>query len=210
MKTWAMALLLTAGSFLLGGCATLTVTSDVTAFHATPFHLQEKTYSFLHTPEQENNLEYRNYEDLVRAELLRLGFVETPPTARPKLKASISYSISVRDVRVIEPVVINNYGPSPFWPGPYWRGYYGPFYDPFWYSPPLVETRDTSYQIFTRQFHFILARTEDGDHVYEMTVKSEGQESSLAAVIPYMVHSAFMEFPAPDGVPRRIEVKVSK
>jgi hypothetical protein len=41
-----------------------------------------------------------------------------------------------------------------------------------------------------------------------VTVKSEGTNSSLAAVMPYLVRSAFAEFPGENGVPRQIELKI--
>ena len=106
MKHWLIGLMV-ALSLLLAGCATPTVKSEVTTFHEWPAALQEKNYVFERTKEQDNNLEYRNYENMVRAELNRLGFKEASTNQAPKLKVTLDYSISLRDVREIYPVVVD-------------------------------------------------------------------------------------------------------
>lgn len=199
MNAWRFALLLFA--LMLSGCAT-TIKSEVTTFHEWPNYVQDKTYVFERTKEQENDLEYRNYENLVRAELKRLGFTEQTDMRSARLKASFSYSNTARDVRVVYPVVVD-----PYWYGPPWRGFYSPFYDPFWYGPPRVERREENYQVFTRQFRFILAQTADGKKVYDVTVVNEGTRGSLARVMPFMVRAAFADFPGKSGVPHVVELK---
>lgn len=207
MKRVLLALIYTLLGVLLAGCATPTIRSEVTAFHDWPANQQYQNvrYMFERSKEQENNLEYRNYENLVRAELNRLGFREAADSKSADVKVSLSYDIKVRDVRIIEPVLVN-----PYWYGPAWRGYYGPFYDPFWFGPPMVERRDVSYQLFTRELKIVLARASDGKRLQEITVVSEGTNGSLAAVMPYMVRAAFADFPGKSGLPRRVELKMDQ
>jgi hypothetical protein len=210
MKRWLIAGMLAISGTLLGGCATTsTIKSEVTAFHEWPQSLPSKSYVFERTKEQNDSLEYRNYENLVRAELNHLGFTEAPASTKPFLKASISYSISGRDVREMYPVVVD-----PYWPAPMWRGYYGPFhrpfYDPFWYGPPIVEQRVSQYELYTRRLRVVLAQMSDGKRLYETTVVSEGRNGSLATVMPYMVHSAFADFPGKSGVPHQVELKIEQ
>jgi hypothetical protein len=202
MKRWLVTLLLVASGALLAGCAS-TITSQVTTFHEWPMQLQDKTYVFERTKEQDNNLEYRAYENLVRAQLNRLGFREASNERPPTLKVTLEYGISVRDVREVYPVAV---GPS--WYGPAWPGYYGPFYDPFWYAPPIVEQREANYQLFTRHLKITMARISDGKMLYQTTVISEGTNGSLAAVMPYMVRSAFTDFPGKSGVPHYVKLKM--
>jgi len=210
MKSWLIRLL-ALSTLLLAGCAT-TIRSDVTSFHEWPAELSDRSYVFERTQDQNNNLEYLNYENMVRVELQRLGFSEAQVPARPALKVSLSYGNSGRDVREVYPVVVRPYPYSyPYWPGYYrhpFYGPYGPFYDPFWYGPPVVEQRVSQYQLFKRELKVTLARMADGKMLRETTVVSEGTNPSLAAVMPYMVRSAFAEFPGPNGVPRRIELKM--
>lgn len=210
MIRWLIVGIFSALSMLLSGCAS-TIKSNVTAFHEWPANLTDKSYVFERTKEQNDSLEYRSYENLVRAELNRLGFTEAPAGTKPALKASLRYSIRGRDVREVYPVVVNSYPYAyPYWYGPAWRGYYGPFYDPFWYGAPVVEQRVSQYQLFTRELRITLARMADGKRLYETTVVSEGTNGSLAAVMPYLVRSAFAEFPGPSGVPRHIELKLPR
>jgi hypothetical protein len=201
MKRWQFVFVLSVLA-LLSGCAT-TIKSEVTAFHEWPNYVQDKTYVFERTREQDNNLEYRNYENLVRGELKRLGFVEASDLRSARLKALLDYSIKARDVRVVYPVVTD-----PYWYGPSWRGRYGPFYDPFWFGPPIVERREENYEVFTRRLRFTLSHMSDGKKVYDSTVVSEGTNGSLAAVMPYMVRAAFEDFPGRSGVPRVVELKM--
>ncbi|MDB5762164.1 MAG: hypothetical protein JWQ21_1159 [Herminiimonas sp.] len=192
----------------LAGCAT-TIQSNVTAFHEWPAELRDKSFVFERTRKQDNNLEYRSYENLLRGELLRLGFMEAADPRSARLKVSMFYNISARDVLVVQPVAVDPWYGSPFY-GPRWSryGYYSPFYDPFWYGPPLVEQRETQFQLFTRRLKVMIAQVSDSRNLYDVTVDSEGSNGSLAAVMPYLVRSAFVEFPAANGVPRRVELKM--
>lgn len=207
VQRW-MTLFVAALCLLLAGCAT-TIRSDVTVFHEWPAALRGSSFVFERTKEQNNDLEYRNYENLVRSELLRLGFIEAADLRSARLKVTMRYSVNVRDVRVVQPVIVDPWHGSPFF-GPRWPGYgyYGPFYDPFWYGPPLVQQRESRYQLFTRQLKVVIAQAADSKKLYDATIDSEGTNGSLAAVMPYMVRSAFGDFPGQSGVPRRVELKM--
>jgi hypothetical protein len=195
---------------LLAGCATPTIRSNVTVFQDWPADLQRQPFVFERSKEQDNNLEYRTYESLVRNELMRLGFMEATTTQSPRLKVSMRYGMNARDIRVVQPVVVDPlwYGPPPFFYGPRWRGYYGPYYDPFWYGPPMTEYRDISYTLYSRQLKVAISRTPDSRKLYDVTVESEGRNGALAEVMPYMVRSAFAEFPGKNGETRRVELKM--
>jgi hypothetical protein len=197
---------------LLSGCAAPTIRSEVTAFHEWPAQLADKSFTFERSRAQDNDLEYRNYENLVRAELLRLGFTDAAAGAKAALKVNLAYRVTDRDVRVVEPVVVN-----PGWGPPYYGPYYGPrwpyryydpfFYDPFWYSPPVVSYSESNYRLYRRQLQIGITRAADGKKLYDVTVVSEGRSPSLAAVIPYMVKSAFADFPGKSGVPHQVTLE---
>jgi hypothetical protein len=209
---------------LLAACAAPTVKSDVTVFQDWPSDMQGAVYVFERTKEQNDDLEYRTYENLVRGEMQRLGFAEASPAQNPKLKVTISYGIAGRDVQVVEPVVVD---PDPFWPGPfygprfygpryygYYRGYsrpfYSPFYDPFWYGPPLVEYEESTYQVYDRRLKVSIWRMKGSKKLYDVTVDSQGKNPSLPDVMPYLVRSAFTGFPGKNGESRHIELPMSK
>lgn len=194
----------------LGGCAGTAIRSDVTVFHEWPAEMREKIFVFERTREQDNNLEYRNYENLARAELLRLGFVEASTAQPVRLKVTMVYSVKVRDVRVIEGTLTD-----PFWySSPLYthrwrgRGYYGPYYDPFWPVAPTTEYVESSYQVFSRQLKIGIAQVPSGKKLYDVTLNSEGKNGSLAAVMPYLVRSAFIDFPGQSGIPRTVTLNM--
>jgi len=203
-------ILIALSSVLLGGCASF-VQSDVIAFHAWPADLQDKTYVFERSPDQENNLEYQNYENLVRVELTRLGFAQAKDRHTANLKVALHYRIDAHDIKVTEPVVTDPYWPywygRPYY-GPRWRGYYGPYYDPFWYPTPVTQYREVQYRVFNRQLNISIARNKDEKKLYEVTVDSDGGSSSMAFAMPYMVRSAFSDFPGQNGVPRHVKLEI--
>jgi len=71
-----------------------------------------------------------------------------------------------------------------------------------------MQQRDVQYQLFKRELKLGIARVPDGEKLFDVTVLSEGTNGMLAAVMPYMIESAFADFPGPSGVARVVEVKV--
>lgn len=201
---------------LLGGCATV-VSSNVTAFNEWPADLPNKSFAFEHTEAQSNDLEYRNYEGLVRTELQRLGFVQQDGGAA-QLKVALKYDISARDVHVVEPVVADPmwYGPYGWGrPGFYGPGFYGPrfndpFYNPLWYGPQVIGQREYDFQLFLRRLNVTITRAAGGQKLYDVSVSSEGKVGSLPAIMPYLVRSAFTDFPGKSGVPHVVKLKVEE
>ena len=209
MRRWLI-LFFSLFALLLAGCTSPVVRSDVTAFHDWPADLQGNTFTFVATPEQQNNLEYRAYQSLISEQLERLGLRPADNPTAAHLRVRFNYGIEARDVRVIQPVVAD-----PFYL-PFYRPYgafgygafgYGPFYDPFWYGEPYLERRENRYVLYTRRLKIEISRASDGKNLFETTVVSEGTDRSLAAVMPYMVQSAFQQFPGKSGVPRRVELQ---
>ena len=192
-------------ALMLSGCAGTIVRSEVTAFHEPVTNYGDKTYAFSRDAQQENDLEYRSYENLVRGELLRLGFTEA---AGARLQVSMRYQVEARDMRVIEQVVVDPwYGPG-FGRYRYPYGFYGPYADPFWFAPPIIQPVERRFVSYSRRLDVTIARAAERKNLYQVVVNSEGQNPSLAAVMPAMVKSAFADFPGPSGVPRVLEVKV--
>lgn len=195
-------------SLLVTGCAT--VRSDVTAFHEWPSDLQEKTFVFEPPKTQDANLEYSSYQKLVAAELKRLGFIEASDAASPKLKVAIEYGSTLREVKIAQPVRVD-----PFWhhSAPYYfrwhrSGYRTYFYDPFWMNPPVYEYHQMDHTYYERQLRIKIAEAQGGKTLYETTVDNSGINESLAPVMPYMIRSAFTEFPGKSGQPHRVNLKI--
>jgi hypothetical protein len=195
-------------TLLLGGCATV-VRSDVTTFHQWPAQMQDKSYAFEAPAPQDDTLELRAYQNLVRGQLAHLGFNEAP--ASPALKVSMRFRTTDIPVQVIEQAFpgfypyggrFAFYGPrrfggfygSPFWGSPYYGGFGAPMFD-------VVE--EHRYQ---RQLHITIASAA-GQHLFDVTVRNTSRDVSTPALMPALVQSAFEGFPGPNGAVRRIDLK---
>jgi hypothetical protein len=49
-----------------------------------------------------------------------------------------------------------------------------------------------------------------GKRVYQVTATNTTESGNPAAVMPYMIRSAFADFPAESGRPRRVTLEVDK
>lgn len=198
-------------TLLLTGCAT-TIRSDVTTFHQWPLDLQDKSYVFEAPPAQDDTLELRSYQNLVRGELTRLGFHDAGAAGTPALKVSMRFTTTDVPVPVVRAVDPFFYSPARFgFYRPYRRGYWGgggwysPFYDPFWGGMPMYEQyTDHKYR---REVQVAIKSATDDRRLFDVTVHNLSGEMSTPAVMPALVQSAFEGFPGPNGVARRIELK---
>ena len=193
---------------MLTGCAS-TIRSQVTAFNEWPAALPDNSFVFERNKTQDQSLEYRSYENLVRNEVSRLGLTEAAPGKQPALKILLDYSLSVSDLRVIQPVYADPffYGGGFYGRGFYGRSYYGMGFDPFW-GAPLVTYQDRTFQLNNRQLHVLISRYGDGKSLYDVKVMSRGENPSMSAVMPYLVKSAFADFPGRSGITRTIDLKM--
>ena len=201
---------------LLGGCAT-TIRSDVTTFHQWPGELADKTYVLEAPAPQDETLELRSYQNLVRGELARLGFQDAGSGATPALKVAMRFMTTDIPVRVYQPVYSHfdyywmprsAYMMRPFHHRRgygYWRGHYSPFYDPFWYGTPAFQ--ETIVHNYRRQLQVAIKDGRDGKRLFDVTVHNMSRQMSTPQVMPALVHSAFLGFPGVSGVARRVELK---
>lgn len=201
-------------SALLSGCATK-IRSEVTSFHRWPDNAVGRSFSFTHQDDEANSLERQRYEDLVRAELQKLGLVEHKAPAQADLSVRLDYRIQGRDVRVIETVLVDPWYGTPWYgPGyyhPYWNWYgYGPYYGPIWPSMPVAREQSRRYSVFQRELRIRITAHSSQQTWFEVSVRSEGEQGNLPLVMPYLVQAAFKDFPGTDGVPRVIETPFKK
>jgi len=210
---WLLLALLIA---FLAGCASPRIRSEVTSFHDGGIDLAKQTFAFQPAPDQAGNAEYRAYEALVREQLLRLGMTQSETPAAAMLRVSMKYAIEGRDVKVIEPIQV---APTPYYGMPWgpiygprfgWHpGFYSPFYSPFydpWYGQTQIVER--TYQSFTRHLQVTMTRAADKRQLFDVKVVSTGSNANLAAVMPYLVESAFADFPGANAQPRTIELEM--
>lgn len=200
-------------TLLLGGCAT-TIRSNVTTFHQWPEQLQNKTYVFEAPPAQDDTLEWRSYQNLVRGELARLGFTDAGADGTPTLRISMRFTTTDVPVRVVQPVYSyydHYWMPRTAFIRPYrrgygyWRGWYNPWYDPFWYGTPAYQ--ETIVHNYRRELQVTIKSIADGKRLFDVTVHNLSRRMSTPEIMPALVQSAFAEFPGVSGVARTVEVK---
>lgn len=200
---------------LLSGCVSV-IRSEVTAFHQWPVGMQGQRFVFAPSTEQANSLEYQSYAQLIRKQLKILGLEEAVTSEAAQLKVDFSTRISGRDVRVVDTVLVDSWSGMPWYgPGfysPYWGfpGYGYPFYGPGWGGVPVAREQETRYTVFHRELTLKITDAESVRSLYEVTVRSDGREGNLAKVMPYLVASAFKDFPGKSGVPQVVELKMKE
>lgn len=199
---------------LLSGCAS-TIRSDVTTFHQWPADLPDKSYVFEAPAAQDDTLELRSYQNVVRGELGRLGFREAGASAAPALKVAMRFTTTDVPVRVIEPFYpyyssMRFAYASPFY-RPHWGGrrhgggFYSPFYDPFVYGMPMYAESVEHY--YKREVQVAIKSAADGRRLFDVTVHNTSREPSSPVIMPVLVQSAFVGFPGVSGAARRVELK---
>lgn len=208
-------------TLLLGGCAT-TIRSDVTTFHQWPADLAEKSYVFEAPPPQEDTLELKSYQNLVRGELAKLGFRDAGANEQPALRVAMRFTTTDVPVRVLMPafgpMYYNPYSPRwafsgryapyrPYWAGRrYWGGgWYSPFYDPFW--DPVPAYQEVIRHVYRRELRVAIKSAADGKQLFDVKVHNDSGELSTPAVMPALVQSAFQGFPGVSGQSKRVELK---
>jgi hypothetical protein len=202
---------------LASGCASY-MSAEVTTFHQlTPEdRLVGRRFAVEPTKEQQDSLEFRAYADLVRQALVRQGLVAAPD-ASAELGVAIRYSVdSGRPVVYSYPAYgYASYGPLWGWgpyPGPGGTAHYvwGPTY-PFGYG--AVGTSYAQSVVYRYELGVDINNrraTGKAAKLFEGRVVAQGESASLAPVIPAMVRALFSDFPGPNGVTRRVQIRLDE
>ncbi|HEY5801640.1 MAG TPA: DUF4136 domain-containing protein [Burkholderiaceae bacterium] len=200
------AYLFAAAALLLSGCAT-TIRSDVLSQSAWPADLADK--SFVFTQPQTDSIVYRASENLVRAQLHRIGLTDASGSAA-KLHVSMDLAEAARDVRVITPVVIDPFWPGYGWHGPYrmgWRRGWWPYHPGYgaWGAMGYQESVST---VFQRRLHVTITQAGTDKVLYDVRVENTSRAADPMRVLPAMIVSGFEGFPGQSGVIRRVDVEL--
>jgi len=192
------ALMLVALAVTLSGCTTY-VQTEVTAFSDWSGSDATRTYTFVRSPEQQNNLEQSTYEQLVANELAVHAFRRVDLQDARYLVA-LSYGIRSDTVTVSQPVYY--YNP---WPAPYYWG--RPIADPWGpFGPFPAGYVDQSYPVFTHVLGIRITERASGKEVYKVTARNSGGESSLVRAMPYLARSALSGFPLGNGAVQTVKL----
>ena len=194
MKNLFVAALLLA---MLPGCALLR--SQVAVLHQLPKNLSDTTYVITPFKEQEGNLQYKDYAEVVRQQLNAKGFRETTMDQAQTL-VFFAYGIDKGKGVVSSYPVIGQTGveactsTSCLDTGP-------------WPTYGVVGTRKTRQTEYTRLLRLDIVDKQalaEGKikKLYEGKVVSRGFSDQLVEVLPRMIKELFEDFPGQSGSTR--------
>jgi len=202
---------------LLGGCTTTMVLSHVTVFHELSTAPQDVKYAFLRSPHQEGSLEHKAYEQMVREQLSKRGFLEVP-VAQANVAVFLSYQIDDGKTVISSYPIFGQTGVAG-------SQTYGNIYSTSRgtasfsattaYTPSIgvVGTGNRSDLQYTRKVQLDILDRQLLDNgtvskIYEGKVTSVGSSGQLTRVMPYMLRSLFQEFPGRSGATKDIELRL--
>ena len=191
-------------SVLLTGCAT-TFSSQVSSFNEWPDNAQ-KSYIFERAPAQENNPEYKVYEDQLRSQLGMQGFQETHGAATPALKVAMQYATTFSQIQVTDPWHPALY--DPFWGMHFSRGYYfGRAYYPYFPGRYYMYGADLSIRTYyLHQLQITMSDFSSGKKLADIRVSTEQLNPEISTQMPFMIESGLKNFPGKNGSTVTVEL----
>jgi hypothetical protein len=209
MLTLAAPALLLALSACQTGFAT-----QVSRFNAMP---APQGQSFVIEPakaEDRGGLEFGQYADLVRHDLVALGYAEAASPRDATFVVTLDYGVDHGRERVVavpdpfgDPWDYRGFGYRPFY-GRYYGGF-GRFRSPYfwgWHDPFWNDYSVTSYTLYTSHLDMDIRRTADNRSLFEGHAQARSQTDELPRLIPNLVEAMFTGFPGNNGETVRITV----
>jgi hypothetical protein len=204
-----------AATLLLSGCAS-TITSQVTTFHEWPNDLKEKTFTVETMPGQENDPEYKVYAAMLGEKLQGLGFNNSKDPNSSELKVVMEYGTLVSEIQL--PMALWGTRFDPFWQIHYARFYrrsafFYPYYSPYYFGRPnsiYMVSDFTATRHFLHQLAVSISERKSGKTLANIKVSTEQISPRISRQMPYLLDSAFMEFPGENGRTNEITLPTSK
>ena len=188
-------------TLFLSGCAS-TFTSQVSSFHEWPATTLNTTYILERAPAQENNPEYKFYENTLRKQLGLHGLSEVQVGAKPGLKIGMQYATSLSEVQI-----------TPMWQpsmyDPYWRTHFshvyyygpyapfGPYFGPRHFAPRPLELSVNQY--YLHQLEITMSEVDTDRKLANIKVSSEQASPHISEYMSYLIESALYGFPQKNG-----------
>lgn len=196
----------------LAGCAV--VRSQVAVFHELPVKAEPIKYALMPLKEQEGSLEHKSYERLVKTELDKKGFTETP-LVDAEVVVFLDYGIDSGKEMVSSYPIIGRTGTSSSYSSGSVSSYGGyATYSGTTYNTPtygVVGTGARTDTVFSRYLRLDIldknALTNGKvSKLYEAKVMSAGTSGQIAVVMPQMLKALFEDFPGKSGTTRQVDV----
>ncbi|MEA3014879.1 MAG: hypothetical protein QOD42_3424 [Sphingomonadales bacterium] len=207
------------GALLALGACTTGLTTRVSRFQAMPAPQGQSFVIRAEDRAKNGGLEFSQYADHVRRNMVALGYSEARSEADATLIVTLDYGVDQGRERVVAT-------PDPFgdpwwgWSGryrgfgyrPYYSrfGYYGRHRSPFfwgWHDPFWGGSYDvSSYTVYTSQLDLDIRRASDGQSVFEGHAEARSNTNELPAIVPNLIEAMFTGFPGNNGETVRITV----
>ena len=208
MKTALPVMLSTvlASALLLGGCAHQ-ISGDVTTFHENLMPAGETIRIVPADPANAGSLEFRSYAQRISEELRDIGYTPVDDASvATDLVAEVDYEIEAGPPQIYSDnsnqIVRYHFGL-----GRYYNPWYFGFYNPFFYDPLLDEPQIYSTPTYNRSLEVNIVDADEDERLFEGRVESNGTESSLAEVMPYLITAMFENFPGESGKTKVVTIE---
>lgn len=207
----------------LSACAT-GLPTRVSRFQAMPAPQGESFVVEATDPDNRGGLEFAQYANIVRQQMVAQGYSEARSRADATLVVSLDYGVDQGRDRVVaraDPFYGSGFGYRGFGYGGGYRGFgYSPFYSRFGYyggyrSPFYWGWNDAfwgggydvdTYTVYTSHLDLDIKRVEDGQSVFEGTAQARSRTDELPVLVPNLIEAMFTGFPGNSGETVRITV----
>lgn len=198
----------TLAALLLAACAASPFSARVTTFQQWPIDAVGQSYQWGKTADaRSDTLEYRNYQDMMRAALGGIGLTEARPWERnPRFTATFDYAVQPYETWADT----GPYGGPTFSYGYFGQG--GPGFGwgynmmfPFGgYAPYPQAVPVTGYRATLEVS--INDNAQGGRQVFQGRAAHSGGPDPFPRVMPYLIRAVFKDFPHGDGTTRTVTI----
>lgn len=207
-----------AAILLLSACAT-GLPTQVSRFQAMPPPAGQTFYIQAADPRDQGGLEFAQYADLVRRNLIAQGYQVAASPQTANFVVTMDYGVDNGQTKIVTSPGFGRFGYGGFgYPGfgyrPYFSrfGYFGRVHSPFYYGwdDPFLFGAGypdiDSYTVYTSYLDLDIKRTADGQSLFEGTAKARSRTDELQVLVPNLVEALFTGFPGRSGETVRITV----
>ena len=195
-----------ASLLVLSGCASR-INNEVTVFHDQIMPAGETIRVVAADPENNQSLEFKTYANRISEELRKLGYTPVnEPDVVADLIAEVDYSVDLGPTEIYTDRS-RSYARYHFGYGRYYNPWYFGFYDPMFYDPFFDQPEVYSQTTYNRNLEVNIVKADgEQERIFEGRVESNGAESSLPEVMPYLITAMFSNFPGESGTTKVVTI----
>lgn len=220
MKNYLVSGLIGGLILLVSGCAT-TITSQVTTFQewssVAASQSKDRSYRLELSDAQKDDLEFKQYSDILEQHMSALGFKEiTDTSATPDFTVKLAYATALSSIQFSYPYPYGPYFYDPIWRLHYSRFYYrSPFFYPYGYGfnrfgDPYFADGFQGRRYYLHQLAVTITDQKTGKKVFDVRASTEQLDPEILNHIPYLMASAFQNFPGENGKTIKVELPLNK